>query len=379
MAGSRNEVSGKEGLAHFVEHTIFKGTDKRRSWQVASRMEDIGGDLNAYTTKDYTMVYTKAPKGYDARAVELLADIISNSRFPQQELEKEKEVVVEEIKSYLDSPVEVMFDEFDEKIFAGSGLAHPILGTPDSVRALSSSDCRQFLEKYYTPGNMVAYCLSPETVEKTLKLFEKYFGPLDRPDPAEEQEALPVPEKFDIQLEAENHQANCILGIRTFGRTDPRRHRLYLLAHYLGGGSNSRLSRELRDKRGLVYSVYSAVDLLKGTGIFYITFGCTPESVDKCLRLIRRELDKLREAPLSERTLQAIKRQYVGQLIMGSDRRPSRISSLARSLATTGETIDIPQVEEAVMAITADELYETAMMLDYSQFSILTLSGVSDE
>lgn len=373
-AGSRNEPEGKEGLAHFVEHTIFKGTDRRRGWQVASRMEDVGGELNAFTTKDHTMLYTKAPKGYDARAIELLSDIILNSRFPEQELEKEKDVVVEEIKSYLDSPVEVMYDEFDEMIFKGSGLAHPILGSPESVHALTSADCRGFLERFYTPGNMVAYCLSPEPVEKTRRLFEKYFGSLHREAPRQEKPEVPVPERFDIEQEAENHQANCILGLRTFGRTDPRRHRLYLLAHYLGGGFNSRLSRELRDKRGLVYSVYSSADLLEDTGVFAITFGCAPESVAKCRKLIRRELDKLREKPFPERTLEALKRQYMGQVIMGSDRRPSRISSLAGALAVHGRPIDIPEIESAVMSITAEELYETALTLDYDRFSALTLS-----
>lgn len=373
-AGSRNEPVGKEGLAHFVEHTVFKGTDRRRGWQVASRMEDIGGELNAFTTKDHTMLYTKAPRGNDARAVELLSDIICNSRFPESEIEKEKDVVIEEIRSYQDSPVECMYDEFDELIFKGSRLAHPILGTEQSVKALSGSDCRAFLEKYYTPGNMVAYCLSPDPVEHTHRVFEKYFGGLDRPDPVDPEEIVEVPERFDVVNKAENHQANCILGLRTFGRTDPRRHRLYLLAHYLGGGFNSRLNRELREKRGLVYSVYSSADMTQDTGVFSITFGCAPESVAKCRRLIKRELERLREKPLTQRTLETLKRQYLGQVILGSDRRPSRISSLATSLATHDHPIDVCDIETMVNAVTSEQLYETALTLDYDKFSVLTLT-----
>lgn len=372
-AGSRNDPEGKEGLAHFVEHTVFKGTSKRKGWQVASRMEDIGGYLNAYTSKDYTKIYTKAPAGYDARAVELLTDIIADSRFPEAELEKEKDVVAEEIKSYLDSPVEVMYDEFDENIFQGNGLAHPILGSEESLRELTSADCQAFLTHNYTPLNMTAYILSPEKPEKSLRLMEKYFGSFNRISEVKIKERVEVLPPFDITEKAENHQANCLLGKRITGLDNPDRYKFFLLAHYLGGGFNSRLCRELRDKRGLVYNVAASADMLPDTGVFSITFGSAPESVEKCRKVIKRELDHLRETPLSERMVETIKRQYIGNIMMGTDRPSMRVSGVARSMLLLGKIVDLPDSIEAIRRITAAELYETALGLDYKDFSAYTI------
>ncbi|MBD5204229.1 MAG: insulinase family protein [Bacteroidales bacterium] len=372
-AGSRNDPEGKEGLAHFVEHTVFKGTGKRRGWQVAGRMEDVGGYMNAYTSKDYTKIYTKAPAGYDARALDLLADIIADSRFPEAELEKERDVVAEEIRSYLDSPVEVMYDEFDENMFKGSGLAHPILGSEESVSRLRGEDCLGFLDRYYTPGNMTAYMLSPEKPEKTLRLMEKYFGSIGRVDQPQERPGVEIRERFDLTEKADNHQANCLLGKRIPGLCDPRRYRYFLLAHYLGGGFNSRLCRELRDKRGLVYNVGVAADMLNDTGVFSLTFGCAPESVEKCRRVIRKELDRLRETPLSVRAVETIKRQYIGNLMMSTDRPSMRVSGAARSMLLFGNAVDLPDSIEAIKRVTPEELYDTARELDYADFSAYTL------
>lgn len=372
-AGSRDDPEGKEGLAHFVEHTVFKGTGRRRGWQVADRMEDIGGYLNAYTAKDYTKIYTKAPAGYDARAVELLADIISDSRFPEVEIEKEKDVVAEEIKSYLDSPVEVMYDGFDENIFRGSGLAHPILGSQESVASMTSADCRAFLEKHYVPSRMTAYILSPEDPRKSIRLFEKYFGGLDRKNEITARPEAGIAERFDIVEKAENHQANCLLGIRIPGLDDMRRYRYFLLAHYLGGGFNSRLCRELRDKRGLVYNVTASADMLCDTGVFSIAFGCNPEHVGKCRSLIRRELDKLRDMPLSQRAVETVKRQYLGNLMMGTDRPAMRVSSVARSMMLLGSPVDLPDSMNAIRDVTPEQLFEAASDLDYDRLSAFTI------
>lgn len=371
-AGSRDEEPGKEGLAHFVEHTIFKGTSTRKSWQISSRMEDIGGELNAYTTKECTSVYTKAPAGYDARAIELLADILTRSVFPPEELEKEKTVVIEEIKSYLDNPVESLFDEFDKLMLAGSPLAHPILGSEESVRSLTSEDCLDFVRKYYTPGNMVAYCLSPVGPEKILHLFEKYFGSLHGVSPERRLGPWPHAEKFDIVKDIDTHQANTILGMYSCGYRDPDRYRYTLLAHYLGGAFNSRLNRELRDKRGLVYSVYSSNDTFADAGVFTVTYGSDPESDAQCRRIIRKELDKLRTEPLGARTVETVKRQYVGRIMMSVDKRPNRILGIARSLVTAGRPIDVDERIRLMMEVTPEQLFETASGLDYDKFSILT-------
>ena len=181
-AGSRDEDLAHEGLAHFVEHTIFKGTDKRRDWQISSRMEVVGGELNAYTSKEETLIYTNAPAGFEDRALELLSDLVSSSRFPENEIEKEREVIVEEINSYLDSPSERVFDEFEELAYKGSGLSHNILGSPQSVRKLTGADCRQFLDRFYTPDDMVIYCMTPLPDDKIIRKVERNFRSL-KPKP----------------------------------------------------------------------------------------------------------------------------------------------------------------------------------------------------
>lgn len=370
-AGSRDEAPGQEGLAHFLEHSIFKGTSKRKGWQISSRMEEIGGDLNAYTTKDHTMVYTKAPAGYDERGIELMADIIGNSIFPEKELDKEKDVVIEEINSYLDSPTDCLFDEFDEKIFSGSTLAHPILGYPESVRNIKPEDCHSFINNLYTPARMTAYSLSPLEPKKCARLFEKHFGKISRPDTYSRVPVTPAPQKFNETCNKENHQTSCVLGVRLFGREDPRRVPLYLTCHYLGGAFNSRLNRELREKRGLVYSVYSSIDMYDDVSLFGITFGCSPESVDKCMKLIERELDKLTANRISDKTLETIKRQYCGHLVTSADKRPGRIVGVARTLATTGIAADTTDLVRKINAVTADEMADTAALISYDNLSTL--------
>lgn len=176
-AGTRDEAPDEAGLAHFVEHTIFKGTRKRQSHHISSRMECVGGELNAYTTKEETMIYTVAPPGYLERALDLLADLVRGCTFPATELEKEKDVVIDEINSYLDTPSEAIFDEYEDLMYAGSGLGHNILGTPQSVKALDSAACRRFVERYYTPTEMVLYCVGETPRTKALRLVEKYFSP----------------------------------------------------------------------------------------------------------------------------------------------------------------------------------------------------------
>lgn len=373
-AGSRDEDDARQGLAHFVEHTLFKGTDRRRSWQISSRMELVGGELNAYTSKEETMVYTNAPAGYEQRAVELLADIISSSRFPADEINREREVVVEEIKSYLDSPADSVFDEYEELAYAGSGLAHNILGSPESVRALGGNDCRDFLDRYYTPGNMVVYCCSPIPPARFARIAEKYFGKLRFPAPVHLRTAPPMPEKFDVCRDNGNHQANTIVGARVFGRSDHRRFPLFLLNNYLGGPCmNSRLNRELREKRGYVYTVDSSVSLMSDSGLMLVYFGSDPATVGKCRRIIDNEIDRQAQAPLPAATFEKVKRQYCGQLLVNSDHRENRAMGLAKSILYFNEIYDISSTAERIMAVTAEELRSVAESVAEGRCGVLTL------
>ncbi len=373
-AGSRDEEPDRHGLAHFVEHTIFKGTSRRRSWHISNRMESIGGELNAYTSKEETMVYTNAPAGYAARAIELLADIIADSRFPAREVEREREVVIEEINSYLDSPAESIYDEFEERIFAGSALAHNILGTPESVRHLRGEDCRAFLDRFYTPQNMVVYAADPGDPDRIARLLERHFGSLHFPDGRTERVAPPPCEGFDDVRRRDGHQAHTIVGFRLFGRNDERRYPLFLLNNYLGGPCmNSRLNQELREKRGLVYTVDSTVALLSDTGLMQVYFGSDQEAAAKCTRIVRREIERLASDTLPERTFRGIVDQYCGQLLVSSDNRENMAMSMAKSIMYYGELHDIRTTTDRLREVTPERLREVAEFLAAQPLCRLTL------
>ncbi|MBD5288290.1 MAG: insulinase family protein [Bacteroides sp.] len=373
-AGSRNEDNEHEGLAHFVEHTLFKGTRHRKSWHISCRMEQVGGELNAYTTKEETMIYTNAPAGHAERAIELIADLVKNSNFPEAEIEKEREVIIEEIQSYKDSPSESVYDEFEELIYKGSPLAHNILGTPESVRRLTSADARSFIDSLYTPEDMVLYVCDPGDPEKNIRLAEKYFGDLDYSTSNRPDAPLPPVEPFDEVRDHGNHQANTIVGTRLFSRNDPRRHALCLLNNYLGGPCmNSRLNMELRERRGLVYTVESNVSLLSDTGLILFYFGTDPASVNRCIAIIRKELLKVADSSLSERVFARIRDQYLGQMIVGSDHRESRCMSLAKSMLYYNEIHDIHSVTENIRNVTPKQFREMAQLIITNGLNRLTL------
>ncbi len=373
-SGSRDEAAAHHGLAHFVEHTIFKGTWKRRSSAISARMESIGGELNASTSKENTIIYTSAPAGYADRAIELLADIIANSLFPSHEVETEHEVVVEEIKSYLDTPSENVYDEYEERIFRGNALAHNILGTPESVRALTGRECRQFLDLNYTPGNMVVYISAPDDPEKLIKRVEKHFGLLNFPfrRPAREI-PLELP-PFDEVIDNDGFQAHTIFGTRTVSSDDPRRYALYLLNNYIGGPCmSSLLNNELREKRGLVYAVDSFNSMFSDCGLWSVYIGCDKSNVKKCLSIVRKELDRLAQHTMTDRMLDKIKTQYCGQLLVSTDNRENMAINMGKSLLLRGEIYDMSYTAARIKEVTASQLREAAEMLAPSRCSRLTL------
>lgn len=374
-AGSRDEDPAHDGLAHFVEHTLFKGTDKRRSWQISSRMETIGGELNAYTSKEETMVYTNAPAGYEERALELLHDLVTSSNFPANEIDKEREVIVEEIYSYLDNPAERVYDEFEELAFKGSRLAHNILGTPESVREMKGSDCRCFLDRFYQPKNMVVYCVTPLQDREITRKVEKYFGKNADIAVTHNRVTPAKMELFDERRDHGTHQANTIMGARAFGRDDKRRFPLFLLNNYLGGPCmNSRLNMILREKKGYVYTVESNVSLLSDTGLLSIYFGCDPANIKKCRNLINKEVDQLCNTTMSAGAFDKVKRQYCGQLLSSSDHIEHRAMSLGKSILYFNRVHDIPATIERIMSVKPEEMREVAELVFGSGLSTLTLT-----
>lgn len=373
-AGSRDEGADLHGLAHFVEHTIFKGTRHRSSWHISNRMESIGGELNAYTSKEETVIYTAAPAGEPARALELVSDLVRYSTFPADELEREREVVCEEIKSYLDSPSDAVYDEFEELVYAGSPMAHNILGSTDSVHALTGADCRGFIEDFYTPDNMVLYVEDPSPLHAIERLAEKYFGALHLSRRDSGRQAPPVAEPFTEKRDRGGFQSHTLMGARVCNRDADERFPLFLLNNYLGGPCmNSRLNQELREHRGYVYTVDSTVALMSDCGLMQVYFGSDHSHVEKCRRLVMRELEMLAEKPISSVKFDRIRRQYAGQLLLGTDNRESVAMAMGKSLLYYDEIHDDRWTSERIMAVTAEQVRAVAEGLLASGFSSLTI------
>lgn len=373
-AGARDDGVDTHGLAHFVEHTVFKGTDHRSSRLINRRMESIGGELNAYTTKEDTVIFTNAPTGYTERALDLLFDLIAFCNFPAREIEKEREVVIEEIYSYLDSPADAVYDDFDAHLFAGSELGHTILGTPESVKALTPADCRSFISRGYRPENIVVYCLDSTPHARFERLVEKYFGRLESTAAARARQLPAETAPFDITDDRSGHQAHTVTGMRVFGRHDPRRHALFLLNNHLGGpGMSSILNQQLRERLGYVYTVESNVALMSDCGMWSVYFGSDAKVVDRCMRIIDRELQRLASDHVAPRQLEAMKRQYIGQITVSGDSNESLAMSMGKSLSFFGSVHHPEWTAEQINSITADGLRDVAAMLAAGARSRLTL------
>ena len=371
-AGSRDESSDRYGLAHFVEHNIFKGTHRRRAWHILNRMELVGGELNAYTTKEETLLYSTFPAGNLSRAVDLISDLVIDSQFPSAELDRERLVVADEIDSYLDVPSEGIFDDFEELIFAGSSLAHNILGDKESLQRFDSEICRSYLDSFYTPNEMVFFYSGPETPDKVIKIAEKYFASLNRKDKVRDRVNPAVLERFDIVRHIDTHQAHTVLGARVDGMMSDDRYAVALLTNMLGGpGMNSLLNVALRERRGLVYTVDAGTTLMSDTGLFTIYFGCDSEDVNKCVRLVGNVISKLAETPLSARRLEEAKKQYAGQLTVASTNSEQGALSMARSTLYRGYAMSATEVISEINRLTPDDIQRIAATL--TSLSRLTL------
>ncbi len=373
-AGSRDDFQGMEGLAHFVEHTIFKGTDHRRAWHILNRMESVGGELNAYTTKELTMLYSVFPKGHLQRAAELISDLVAYSRFPASELAKEREVVADEISTYLDMPGDAVFDDYEDLIFAGTPLGHNILGNPDSLMRFSSEECRDYISRFYVPGNMVFFYQGPEDAGRVLKCVERYFGMLDHPVPELHREVPSVRPPFDVVREISSHQSHCVTGVRIPGIYSPYRHIISLFTNMLGGpGMNSLLNVALREKRGLVYSVEASTQTFTDSGVFTVYFGCDEDDISRCRKLVDDVVNKLVHSGISERAFGAAKRQYVGQLTVGSDSPEQTALGAAKAVLYYGSALSIAEMSKRIMSVSFAEFRNAVMDIFSVPFSTLVM------
>ena len=360
-AGTRDEADNEQGMAHFVEHLLFKGTKKRHAWHILNRMEHVGGDLNAYTNKEETIVYSAFLAEHFPRAVELLSDIVFHSTFPQHEIDKEVEVIIDEIQSYEDSPSELIFDDFEELLFPNHPLGRNILGKPDLLHQFKSEDALRFTSRYYRPENMIFFVQGNVDFKRVVRLVEKStadltsnIGTYTRKHPD-----IYIPQK--LTLHRDTHQAHVMIGSRGYDAHNEKRTALYLLNNILGGpGMNSRLNVSLRERSGLVYNVEANLTSYTDTGVFCIYFGTEHDDVDRCMRLVKKELKKLCDKPLSIAQLAAAKKQIIGQIGVARDNAESTALGMAKTFLHYNKMDDPQEVFQRIEALTSKELWEVS-------------------
>ena len=399
-AGTRNEEPGEEGLAHFCEHVTFKGTERRKAWHILNCLESVGGDLNAYTNKEGTVYYSAIQKEHIARAVDLLSDIVFHSVYPQAEIDKEVEVICDEIESYNDSPAELIYDEFENILFKGSPLGHNILGTAEQVRAFKTEDALRFTRKLYRPDNAIFFAYGDIDFKKLVRLLQRALADdesvvnlaeeklpqisqitqisWNENSIAEEKSVSSVksvgPKNYTsvgdgiagqtIVMQKNTHQAHVMIGTQAYDVNDDRRMPLYLLNNMLGGpGMNAKLNLALREHNGLVYTVESTMVAYGDTGTWSIYFGCDEHDVKRCLRLVRKELDKFMQKPLSDAQLKAAKKQIKGQIGVACDNRENFALDFGKSFLHYGWEKNVDRLYEQVDAITAAQIQAVAQEL----------------
>ena len=382
-AGTRDEELGEEGLAHFCEHVTFKGTERRKAWHILNCLESVGGDLNAYTNKEGTVYYAAILKEHIARAVDLLSDIVFHSTYPQQEIDKEVEVICDEIESYNDSPTELIYDEFENILFKGNSLGHNILGTAEQVRQFTTEDALRFTRKLYRPDNAVFFAYGDINFKKLVTLLKRSVGSEElrvkneefnsREEERMKGEESNSPKGQTIVMEKHTHQAHVMIGTQAYDVHDDRRMPLYLLNNILGGpGMNAKLNLALREHNGLVYTVESTMVAYGDTGTWSIYFGCDEHDVKRCLRLVRKELDKFMEKPLSDAQLRAAKKQIKGQIGVACDNRENFALDFGKSFLHYGWEKNVDRLYEQVDAITAQQMQAVAQEL-FDEHRLTTL------
>ena len=382
-AGTRDEEPGEEGLAHFCEHVTFKGTERRKAWHILNCLESVGGDLNAYTNKEGTVYYAAILKEHISRAVDLLSDIVFHSTYPQQEIDKEVEVICDEIESYNDSPAELIYDEFENILFKGNSLGHNILGTAEQVRQFTTEDALRFTRKLYRPDNAVFFAYGDIDFKKLVTLLKRSVGSEElrvkneefnsREEERMKGEESNSPKGQTIVMEKHTHQAHVMIGTQAYDVHDDRRMPLYLLNNILGGpGMNAKLNLALREHNGLVYTVESTLVAYGDTGTWSIYFGCDEHDVKCCLRLVRKELDKFMEKPLSDAQLRAAKKQIKGQIGVACDNRENFALDFGKSFLHYGWEKNVDRLYEQVDAITAQQMQAVAQEL-FDEHRLTTL------
>ena len=371
--GSRDEQAGEFGMAHFIEHVIFKGTEKRKAYHILSRLEDVGGELNAYTTKEDTCVYaTFMAKDYE-RALELFADIVFHSVFPEKEIEKEKDVVLDEINSYKDNPGELIFDDFEELVYSGYPIGRNILGDEASVEQISREMVLDFVRRNYFPNRMVISSVGDIAFDKLVRLVEKYFAGYESGPSLQTRVKPEIYTPRFVELDKDTHQCHCIIGNIAYDYTQDNRLALSLLINLLGGaGMNTRLNFNIRERHGLAYNIEASYTPYSDTGIAMIYFGCDPEHAEWCLSLCKKEMRSLYEEKLGPVQLKRAKAQMVGQLAISSENYENLMLSIGKSFLIYDKVDSLEDIYTQVDEITSEVLLQVAKdIFDIEKQSIL--------
>jgi len=360
-AGSRDELPAEHGLAHFTEHAFFKGTQRRRAWQINCRLENLGGELNAFTTKEDTTIHATTLRGDFAKAAELIADIAFRSTFPDRELEREKEVIRDEINTYKDSPADLIYDTFEEMLFAESELGHNILGTKQALNRYDGNAIRAFRERTHTTDQMVFSSIGNFPLRTAETVAARYFGDYAA---SVRRFARCAPQQhaaFEKIVDKHTHQTHCLTGARAYGIDERKRLPLALLVNILGGPSaNSLLNVELREKHGLSYNVEASYTPYGDCGIVAIYFSSDHGHMEQCIDLIDKLLHRLRTEPLTPRRLSMAKKQFAAQLAISMEGNEGYMLGAGKSFLTHDEVDTMQQVYAKIMALTAAQLVETA-------------------
>jgi len=373
-AGSRDELPEEFGIAHFIEHVIFKGTNKRKAYHVISRLEDVGGDLNAYTSKEETFVYASFLSRYYERSLELFSDILFNSSFPEKELEKEKDVIIDEINSYRDSPSELIFDEFEEVLFKNHPIGHNILGSPETVKSFGRQHIQSFMQRNYLTDRMVICSVGSLSFDKLVILCEKYFGHIPASAAKNGRHAFTNYQPTIIQSEKSNFQVHCMMGNIAYDVSTERKNILALLTNILGGpGMNSRLNLAIREKHGYSYNIEAHYQPFSDSGLFNIYLGTDAEYLEKSLKLVYKELKNLREIELGTLQLHKAKQQIIGQIAISLESNLAEMVSIGKSHLFFDTVDTMAEMIKKIEGISSKDLLDVANEIFVTdQFSMLT-------
>jgi predicted Zn-dependent peptidase len=372
-AGSRDEEPDEHGLAHFIEHSVFKGTRNRKAFHILSRIEDVGGELNAYTTKEETTLYSTFLSEFYDRTAELLSDILFNSTYPEKELNREKEVVLEEINSYKDSPSELIFDDFEELIFDGHPIARNILGDPVNLKKFNRDSVLRFIERNYHTDQMVISSVGNIRFPALVKLAEKYFGQAEARLRSNGRQRFEHYVPSSRTMEKDTFQSHCLMGNIAYDIKHKRRIAMVLLNNIIGGQAmNSRLNMSLRERKGLAYNIESGYTAYTDTGLFNVYFGTDHSMLEKAVDLVLKEFKLLQEKKLGVLQLSKAQKQLMGQIAISTESHDDLMLSVGKSYLLFNKVDSMPVIFKKIEAITPSDLMEVANeVLNANQMSRL--------